>query len=73
MDAPRLYRFRHNAIGFTRGQLLVVIVALALAVAGVLVWALGEEVIAAIMFGIAGATLGLTTLVAYANNTRPPT
>lgn len=73
MDAPRLYRFRSDAIGFTRGQLFAIIAALLLAAAGVLVWVLGKEVIAGGMFGIAGATMGLTTVLAYGNTRPPPT
>ena len=73
MDAPRLYRFRAEAIGFTRGQLFVIIAALLLAAAGVVVLVVGKEVIAAGMLGIAGASMGLTTVLAHANTRPPPT
>lgn len=71
MDQPRRYRFRPGAISFSRGQFAVAIIALLVAVAGVVVLVLGDELIAAMMLGTAGAAMGFITLLARTGS-RPP-
>lgn len=73
MDHDRRYRFRPGAVGFTRGQLVVVIIALVVAVAGVLALIAGSELAAGGLMGAAGATIGFTTLLARSNGGPPST
>lgn len=72
MEQPRRYRFRRGAVGFSRGQLTVVIIALVVAAAGVLALIMGAELAAGGLMGAAGATIGFTRLLARGGGT-PPT
>ena len=73
MDHDRRYRFRPGAVGFTRGQLLAVVIGLAIALADIVALALRAWGPAGIMLGSAGVTISFTTLLAYANRAQPPT
>ena len=73
MNQGRRYRFRPGAVGFTRGQLLTVTIALAIALAGIVALALRAWGPAGIMLGAAGVTISFTTLLAYVNRAQPPT
>lgn len=73
MDQPRRYRLRPGAVGFTRSQLIVVIIALVVAVAGLVALILRAWLIAGGLMGAAGVSIGFTTLLAHANSEPPPT
>lgn len=73
VDQPRRYRLRPGAVGFTRSQLIVVIIALVVAVAGLVALILRAWLIAGGVMGAAGVSIGFTTLLAHANSEPPPT
>lgn len=73
MDRTRRHGLRPGARVFTRAQFVVVIIALAAALAGVVVLVLGEELIAGGIWGLAAVTMGLTTAHARGNSEPPPT
>jgi hypothetical protein len=67
MSQQRRYRLKSTSVGFTRGQLILVGMAFAVAIAG-LVLLIEGVVLGAALIGLAGATISAVTIVAFSGS-----